>query len=129
MSAPDTIGAAPDTREPRFWLLLFGCSAAPLLWLGQMMLNYGITSRACYPGDHPLTRISATPYFMVLLATDVIALAGCGATALIARQAWERARGARDRFLAGWGQMSSLWFFAAILFNLIASLMVPICPI
>ena len=33
----------------------------------------------------------------------------------------------RDRFLALWGMMSSLWFFCAILFNAIASVMVPLC--
>ena len=38
-----------------------------------------------------------------------------------------RPRQGRNRFLALWGMMSSLWFFAAILFNVFASIMVPPC--
>jgi hypothetical protein len=41
---------------------------------------------------------------------------------------WRRgASKGRDRFLALWGMMSSLWFFAAILFNVFASILVPPC--
>jgi hypothetical protein len=31
------------------------------------------------------------------------------------------------RFLAIWGLMSSLWFFGAILFNTIATIVAPLC--
>jgi hypothetical protein len=68
-------------------------------------------------------------------------LIACIAGGLVSWRAWRRStagkdRGhrhvlhtgeGRDRFLAMWGIMSSLWFFVAILFNVIASVTVPPC--
>lgn len=126
---PGATGPAPEAREPRFRLLLFGCAAAPLFWLGQLMLAYGVTAYICYPADHPVSLVSAGPLF-ALIAFDVAALAGCGAGAWVSWRLWTRVGGddGRNHFLALWGLMSSLWFFGAILFNVIASLMVPSCP-
>jgi hypothetical protein len=72
---------------------------------------------------------------------DVVALIACTAGGLVSWRAWRRSSHAkaqdehhllhtgegRDRFLAMWGMMSSLWFFFAILFNAIASITVPPC--
>lgn len=128
MTALDPVGPAPETREPHFLWLLFGCSAAPLFWLGQMMLGYAVTAYICYPGDHPVALAAKSPLLAALIAFDVIALAACGAGALVSWRGWQRVRpGGRNRFLALWGLMSSLWFFAAILFNAIASLVVTPC--
>lgn len=125
----DPVGPAPETREPRFLRLLFGCAAAPLFWLGQVMLGYGVTAYVCYPGDHPVSLASAGPLFAALLVVDVIALTACATGALVSWQAWRQLRPGegRNRFLALWGMMSSLWFFAAVLFNVFASIMVPAC--
>jgi hypothetical protein len=127
--ALDPAGAAPETRSPRFLWLLFGCSAAPLFWLGQMMLGYGVTAYVCYPGDHPLGPSMGAGLFVPLLIFDLIALGGCAAGALVSWRLWTRRRagGGRNRFLALWGVMSSLWFFAAILFNVLVSILVPPC--
>jgi hypothetical protein len=129
MSALDRTGPAPETREPRFLLMVFGASAGPLFWLGQLMLGYGITAYACYPGDHPVSLVSTGPLFAMLLLFDVVALTGCAAGAFVSWRAWRRAQPGegRNRFLALWGVMSSLWFFAAILFSVVASVMVPPC--
>jgi len=125
----DPIGPAPEAREPRFLWLLFGCSVAPLFWLGQMMLGYGLTAYVCYPGDHPVRLVSAGPLFAALMIADIVALAACAMGAFASWRAWGllRAGQGRNRFLALWGLMSSLWFFAAILFNVFASIMVPVC--
>jgi hypothetical protein len=125
----DAVGPAPETRDPRFLWLLFGASAAPLAWLGQMMLSYGITAYVCYPGDHPVALSSGASLFALLIASDLVALAICAAAGWVSRNAWTRAASSRgrNRFLALWGMMSSLWFFAAVLFNAIASVMVPLC--
>ena len=125
----DPVGPAPETREPRFLWLLFGCTAAPLFWLGQMMLGYGVTAYVCYPGDHPVNLMSAGPLFGSLLLMDAIAVMACAAGAAVSWRAWRlpHAGEGRNRFLALWGVMSSLWFFAAILFNVFASIMVPAC--
>jgi hypothetical protein len=130
VSALDPVGPAPEAREPRFLWLLFGCSSAPLFWLGHVILSYGLTSYICYPDDHPIRLASAEPVFFALIAFDLVALAGCGTGALVSWRAWRllNQSDGRNRLLALWGLMSSLWFFAAVLFNLIVSISVPPCP-
>lgn len=129
MSALDPTGPAPETREPRFLWLLFGAAAAPLAWLGHVMLGYGVTAYVCYPGDHPVSLPSKGPLFAALLGFDALALMLCTAGAWLSWRIWCRVRGRENRncFLALWGLMSSLWFFVAVLFNVIASVMVPLC--
>ncbi len=130
MSASDPIGPAPETRSVRFRRLLFGASAAPLAWLGHVMLGYGVTAIVCYPGDHPQTLPQAGALFAALLIFDVIALALCAAGAAVSWRIWRQGTQlvvGRVRFLAIWGLLSSLWFFIAILFNVIASVAVPPC--
>jgi hypothetical protein len=140
MSMLDPTGPAPETRSVRFLWLLFGASVAPLFWLGQLMLGYGVTAYICYPGDHPEPLIQTRPLFMALVAFDAVALAACAAGAVVSWRIWQRGKDShserqftvhlgegRIRFLALWGIMSSLWFFFAILFNTIASVTVPPC--
>lgn len=129
MTALDPGGPAPETRQPRFLRLLFGCCAAPLAWLGHTMLGYGVTAAVCYPGDHPVRLAAGGPLFAALVAFDLFALAVCAAGAFVSWRGWSRMRAGEGshRFLALGGLMSSLWFFTAILFNVIASVMVPPC--
>ena len=128
MTAMDPIGPAPETREPHFLWLLLGASAAPLFWLGQMMLNYGITAYVCYPADHPVGLAHNGILVAALAVFDIIALIASAAGGWISWSHWRQMRGhgeGHNRFLALWGVMSSLWFFVAILFNAIASLVPP----
>lgn len=127
MTALDPTGPAPETREPRFLWLLFGACAAPLAWLGQIVLGYGVTAYICYPGDHPIGLASAGPLFAALIVFDLVALALCVAGGWVSWSRWKQVRSGRNRFLALWGLMSSLWFFAAVAFNAIASVAVPPC--
>lgn len=121
-------GPAPEARQPRFLWLLFGCSISPLFWLAQMMLDYGVTAKICYPGDHPVNLAPASPLFAMLLVSDAIALLACALGGFVSWRIWQRGAGrGRDRFLALWGIMSNLWFFGAILFNVFASILVPPC--
>jgi hypothetical protein len=130
MTVLDPTGPAPETRQPRFLWLLFGCCAAPLAWLGHVMLAYGVSAYACYPADHPVV-VSAGRLFALLIGFDLVSLLLCTAGAWVSLRIWLRVRGGegRNRFLALWGLMSSLWFFVAVLFNVVASLMVPPCPV
>jgi hypothetical protein len=135
----DPVGAAPETRSVRFVTLLLAACAAPIFWLGQLALAYGVTAFVCYPGDHPQQLAAAGPLFTALMVFDAVALIGCIVGGLVSWHGWRRSAGGkgphhvlhtgegRDCFLALWGIMSSLWFFAAILFNVIASVMVPPC--
>ncbi len=125
--ALDPSGPAPETRSTPFLWLMFGASAAPLSWLGHTMLGYGVTAYICYPGDHPVNLTAPGPLLAAIIAFDVIALAGCAAGGFVSWRLSRRREGPRNRFLALWGVMSSVWFFAAILFNVIASVTVPPC--
>jgi hypothetical protein len=129
MTVLDSVGAAPDARSPHFLLLLFGASAAPIFWLGQVMLSYGVTAYACYPGNHPVAIAPGPMLDSAILTFNVIAVLAAAAGGIAAWRCWRRdPRGAR-RFLALWGMFSSLGFFCAIVFNIIASVMVPACLI
>jgi hypothetical protein len=126
----DPVGPAPEVRSERFIVLLLAICAAPLFWLGQMILGYGATAYICYPGDHPQSLTATGPLLAALILFDVVALAACAIGAWLSLAAWRRSRnlsGGRNRFLAIWGMMSSLWFFVAILFNTIASVWVTPC--
>ncbi|MEP6828782.1 MAG: hypothetical protein ABI963_00455 [Rhizomicrobium sp.] len=129
MTALDSIGQAPEVRQPRVLSLLLGMCAAPLAWLGHMMLGYAVTAAICYPGDHPVSLTSGGPLFAALVAFDLLALAICAAGAFVSWRGWNRLRAGEgsNRFLALGGLMFGLWFFTAILFNVIASVMVPPC--
>jgi hypothetical protein len=139
MSAVDRIGPAPETRSTSFLLLLFGASAAPIFWIGQVMLGYGVSAYACYPGDHPVAVSYGPALYDTLIVFDIVALIAAAAGGAVSFWCWRHVdREKRDavdfkigegrvRFLALWGLFSSLWFFSAILFNTIGSLTVPPC--
>lgn len=132
---------APHRDRTGLGLLIFGAAAAPLFWLGQVMLGYGVTAWACYPGDHPQAVATPGSLFAAMIAFDAVALAACAAGGGVSWWAWRQTRReveggesfalhtgeGRTRFLALWGLMSSLWFFLAVLFNAIASVTVPPC--
>ncbi len=135
----DPVGAAPETHSVHFLTLLFGASAAPIFWAGQLILGYAVTAYACYPGDHPVQVRYGGTLFSAMIVFDIVALIACAAGGLVSWRAWQKVRSdqghrhtlhtgeGRDRFLAMWGLLSSLWFFFAILFNTIASLTVTPC--
>lgn len=135
----DPVGAAPETRSVHFLTLLFGASASPIFWTGQMLLGYAVTAYACYPGDRPVQVRYGNALFSAVLAFDIVALLACVAGGLVSWRSWRKVRQdsshrlilhtgeGRDRFLAMWGLLSSLWFFVAIVFNTIASLTVAPC--
>jgi hypothetical protein len=129
-----------ETRTPvNFLALLFGAAAAPIAWLGQIMLNYSITAYACYPGDHPVTIASASALKAAMLAFDAMAILVTVVGGIVAWLSLMKARvhmregqphpaaEGRALFIAIWGIFSSLWFLGAILFTTIASLTVPPC--
>lgn len=137
--AADKTGAAPEIHTIRFVLLLAAASLAPLFWLGQMMLSYAVTSYACYPGDHPVSIHYGAALSQMLWAFDAVALISALAGGALAWRLLRRTRSAhpngqyrrtmavRTHFLALWGCFSSIIFFCAILFNIIASIAVPPC--
>jgi hypothetical protein len=125
-------GAAPVVhRTPaRFAALMFGACAAPIFWLGQMMLGYWVSAAACYGGDHPTTIASGTALRSALIVFDAVAIVAALAGGIVAFICWRRVGSldeGRARFMAIWGILSSLWFLGAIVFGTIASVTVPLC--
>ncbi|HEY1837347.1 MAG: hypothetical protein WBQ17_02915 [Rhizomicrobium sp.] len=132
---------APTRNRAGFYALLFGAAAAPIFWLGQMMLGYWVSALACYGGNHPTTIASGTALRSTLIVFGIVALLAVLAGAIVSWRSWRLSRDekkggpnvaihvgeGRVRFLAIWGLMSSLWFFGAILFNTIATIVAPLC--
>lgn len=127
----------PPIRAPRrFWMGLFGACAAPIFWLGQLILSYWVTAIACYGSDHPTTLIETGAMRSTLVIFDVVAIIACAAGVVLSytvvrsvardRTANSQVKG-RIRFLGIWGLLSSLCFFIGIVFNTITSLGVPLC--
>jgi hypothetical protein len=133
--------AAPQRQRVRLWVLVFGVAAAPLLWLAQLIVSYGVSARACYGGDHPTTIASGVPLRTALVAFDAVALIVALTAALVSFASWRAVRAeqrsghylaleigeGRTRFLALWGIMSSVCFLGAIVFHSLASVMAPLC--
>jgi hypothetical protein len=120
---------------------MFGACGAPIFWLGQMMLGYGVSAVACYSSDHPTTIASGTVLRTALIAFDAVAIVAALASGIVSYSCWQAVRDEKEggqrhafevgdgraRFMALWGIMSSLWFFSAIVFSTIASVTVPLC--
>jgi hypothetical protein len=132
---------APDRDKVSFWALMFGCCAAPIFWLGQLGLGYGLSAQVCYGGNHPTVTAMPGTLQTALIVFDVVAIVAALAGGIVSFASWratqeEKKGGAhqalhtgegRARFMALWGIMSSLWFLGAIVFNTIGSLVVPLC--
>jgi hypothetical protein len=125
----------------RFWVLLAGATAAPIFWLGQLVLGYIVSAYACYGGDHPTSVPRSSPLLAILVTFDGLAIAAAFAGLVISFAAWRTTALHEDklqrdglgsaenraRFLALWGLLSSIWCLTAIFFVTIGTLTVPLC--
>ena len=114
------------------WLLMLGLAAGPTAWIAQLLLDYGLSSHACFPVSHPVAQLppgSGKPALAVItLLCFLLALAGLGT-------AWRLWRGARDEppsagrtcFLALCGLYSCAGFAVAILASAASIIAVPSC--
>ena len=131
----------PERRAPAGIIsLLFGNVAAPIFWLGQLMLGYIVSAQACYGSDHPTITSSPTALRTTLYAFDGAAILAALAGGIVSLMCWRAVRepghdarfaakvtASRVRFMAMWGMMSSLWFLGAVLFTTIATATVRLC--
>lgn len=126
-------------------LLFLGLFAGPVAWGLQLVTNFALASYRCYPGYAPRSSIlpgwqwSSPAILAINIAAAILALAG----AAISYWHWQASRDehhgsvghaveageGRTRFLAVWGVMTGLGFFAAIMFDTVAFLMVPQCAL
>jgi hypothetical protein len=134
---------APHRDRARLGLLAFGLVAAPLAWGAQLVINYALTSHACFPGGSPLQGVASRwgAVWPVLLVVELVTLAIALAGAAAAHRSWQATREeshgtaedmmeagrGRTRFLSLWGLMTSFGFSVAIGFSLIGLFAVPLC--
>lgn len=141
MTDTSVVHPSPQSHRVSFAALIFGMIAAPVFWLGQMMLTYGVSAVTCYGSDHPTTIASGAALRSAFIVFDAIAIIAAIAGGIVSYMSWRRVRNEKEggqgqaleigdgraRFMALWGIMSSLWFLGAILFSTIASVTVPLC--
>jgi hypothetical protein len=140
MITTDASAGQPEPRRGRLnpTVVIAGASAAPVLWLAQMLLSYGLSADVCSGLEWATALMTRTALRNTLYACDAIATCGALGGGLISYRSWHYAGDAaaglpRDAaapgqggtlFLAQWGMLSSLWFLGAIAFNTIASIMI-----
>ncbi|MGE5537544.1 MAG: hypothetical protein ACM30I_02930 [Gemmatimonas sp.] len=123
-------------------VVAFGLLGAPFAWALAHVVTYSVAAVVCYPGHEPRAGIGGlgwvTPPLLFVYAAGLVIAAAAG---VAARRAWaasrEEAHGhaghaaeigeGRTRFMALWGLMTSGVFFALMVFDAIALLLVPLC--
>lgn len=134
---------APNRRRISMAAVSTALLAAPLAWSAQLLVNYGMTSQACFPKEAPRQFFMpgwewvGSAIIAINLACLAIAVAATIASFLIWRRTQEEAPGGhesaldigqgRTRFFAIWGVWSGVWFALQILFATIAIFWVPPC--
>lgn len=126
----------PLQKVRAIWLGL-AVALPPIAWTIQLLLLTALSNYTCFPGETQV-RAPLQPWVHPLaLGVDVLALLAALISASIAwrylrdhiepRDALGRLRLGRLHFVAMGGLLSGLGFFVAILFETIATLMVPPC--
>lgn len=143
VSEPDPSIEPPSQRHGRVSMVrtLVGLFGAPAAWLAQMFLSEPLVAHACYPYQAPLYAPMWKGLPAILAAISIACLAGALLSGFIAWTSWRQTASnpagndvntiemseGRRRFLAKVSLMSSFIFIAAILFNIFAVLLVPLC--
>ena len=137
-------------REPRrvgvgFVPLAIGLMAAPACWAIQLIVNYGLTSYACYPFVEQRSTLApgwGGVWIAVIVINLVMLVIAAAATALSffnwrilvrlhpnVRDDLVDASEGRARFVALCGAVAGIGFVIAIIFDLVAVLGSPICAV
>jgi hypothetical protein len=126
----------PLQRNRGLWLG-FAVAAPPLVWTVQLLVLTAFANYTCFPADTQIETPVQPWVHPLSVAVDSVALLIALVSAAIAwryfrlhaepRDALGRLRMGRLHFVAMGGMLSGTGFFAAILFESIATLMVPPC--
>jgi hypothetical protein len=132
---------APYRERIGLTAILYGLFAAPIVWAGHLMVNYGIVGHACYPGDKPLPPGGPTAWMhWLLLGLDILTLVLIASGALVSFRNW-RVTGppeshqhhlmevgeGRTRYLAICGMGFSVMFFLITATDTVALAFLPLC--
>ena len=134
---------APHGHKVSLTALMFGFSAAPVAWIGQLLVSYILSSYACFPGPVPRTSPLTTWDWLTpaLFGLDALAIVVTVAAGLVAWRAFARTRDeadgdshhllevgeGRSRFLALCGLLTAAGFLIIIAFNTLSLVLVPLC--
>jgi hypothetical protein len=140
MTAPHP---APHRRRASLPGQVFGLIAGPIAWGLQLVAGYGLSGHACFPGDHPISRIAEGWGWMrtACLLLNLAAVGACVAAGLYSLSLWRatqheaqgRAREVvdkgegRTRFSSLCGVLTSFGFLVAVLFDTLVILGAPAC--
>jgi hypothetical protein len=143
LSAYGVMPPAPHSERVSAALLFGALLAPPLAWGVQLIVNYGLASHACFPGDMPRTSLAPGWEWVApaIIALNLASLAIAAAASVVSLSIWRRTREeaagghasaldigqGRTRFLAIWGMWSGVWFALQILFGTIAAFWTPAC--
>lgn len=116
---------------------LFG---APTAWMIQLLLSEPLVAHACYPYQIPLSAPIWERLPLLLAAISLLCLAVALLSGFVAWTAWRQAgkkpavggddietKVRRRRFTGKLGVMSSSIFIVAVIFNICAVLLTPLC--
>ena len=134
---------APHRERVGIIALLFPVFAPPLAWSAHLLVNFAVSSQACYPDGTPLNvpTSGAAWLWSLLLILDLVGIITGIAGALLAWRNYghtsqelaetgvplaEIGEG-RTRFLAMWGVLIGIGFSAATLFDFVGLWVLPIC--
>jgi len=140
-------GSKPSTASPRLnqgkeghlrtLVALFG---APTTWMVQLLLSEPLVAHACYPYQTPLAAPLWDGLALLLSSLSLVCLVFALLSGFVAWTSWRQVASqassggnpvemtaGRRRFLAKLGVMSSLIFIVAVIFNICAVLLTPLC--
>jgi hypothetical protein len=121
----------------RTMVALFG---APTAWTIQLLVSEPLVAHACYPYQIPLSVPIWERLPLLLVVISLLCLAVALLSGFIAWSSWMQARNSpavagndnetkvrRRRFVGRLGVMSSSIFIVAVIFNICALFMTPLC--
>lgn len=134
---------APHRHKIGLSSLFFGFWGGPIAWIGQLVVNYGLSSQVCFPGRTPLTAVPVGARWITpaLLTLDAAAILIGVVAAVVASRTFAATRDemegdyhhllevgeGRSRFLALCGLITAGGFVLIMLFNTLSLILVPLC--
>ncbi|MBV8359240.1 MAG: hypothetical protein JO189_15095 [Deltaproteobacteria bacterium] len=135
----------PRTKQKFFGhgLSLIVAALVPALWIMQLIVNYGLSSYACFPRNVPHEHLPPEWHWLlpVMLAINLIALFVCVCGIFASSSEWRDRRidytssinevieigESPIKYLDLWGYIVATGFLLVILFNTFALLVIPSC--
>lgn len=145
MTTTETFRREPHEVGVRPIPLAIGLVGAPMCWVMQLIVDYALSSYACYPFLEQRATVAPgwghvwTGVIVINLLALVLAVAATGLSFINWRRLGRLQPDVRDdlveagagraRFVAQCGTLAGIGFIAAIIFDLVAIIGSPICSV